>query len=62
MTTEKPEHEPVTEPQKEAPEATARRAYATPRLRHLGSVRELTLGSQPGKPESLGLNHAKGTM
>jgi hypothetical protein len=62
MTTEKPEHEPVTEPQKEAPEAGARRPYAAPRLRHLGSVRELTLGSAAGKSEGAGLMHAKGAM
>jgi hypothetical protein len=62
MTSEKPEHEPVTEPDEKAADGNARRPYATPHLRHLGSVRELTLGSQPGKPEGAGLNHAKGTM
>ena len=32
----------------------ARRAYRAPRLRHLGSVRELTLGGSKGQFEGAG--------
>jgi hypothetical protein len=32
----------------------ARRPYHTPKLRHLGSVRELTLGATSGMPEGGG--------
>jgi len=62
MSTDKPEHEPLTQPQEEAAQASARRPYAAPRLKHLGSVRELTLGSAAGKSEGAGLMHAKGVM
>jgi hypothetical protein len=34
--------------------AGARRPYRSPTLRHLGSVRELTLGSTSGMPEGGG--------
>jgi hypothetical protein len=36
-----------------SPEPTreGKKPYASPRLRHLGSVRELTLGTTPGKGE-----------
>jgi hypothetical protein len=41
----------LTNAEKPAQEATERKPYAAPRLRHLGSVRELTLGTTPGKGE-----------
>lgn len=34
--------------------STARRPYRAPKLRHLGSVRELTLGGTMGKAEGGG--------
>lgn len=34
-----------------AAEASGKKPYAAPRLRHLGSVRELTLGPTAGKGE-----------
>jgi hypothetical protein len=34
-----------------------RRAYTTPKLRRLGSVRELTLGGTMGATESVGFNN-----
>jgi hypothetical protein len=37
-----------------AASASARRPYRAPTLRRLGSVRELTLGSNNGKPEGGG--------
>lgn len=41
---------------REAPQAESRprRPYRTPELRHLGSVRELTLGSTMGKGDGMG--------
>lgn len=33
---------------------TAKRAWRTPQLRHLGSIRELTLGATMGKAEGGG--------
>jgi hypothetical protein len=38
--------------------ASARRPYRAPQLRRLGSVRELTLGSNNGKPEGGGTRRA----
>lgn len=35
-------------------ESCPRRPYRTPELRHLGSVRELTLGSTMGKGDGMG--------
>lgn len=47
------DHEPKAAPN--ADESTpARRPYHAPKLRRLGSVRDLTLGSNNGKPEGGG--------
>lgn len=39
-------------------EVAERKPYRTPKLRRLGSVRELTLGSRNGKAEGAGLKMA----
>jgi hypothetical protein len=38
----------------QGPVQDGKKPYAAPRLRHLGSVRELTLGPTPGVGEPLG--------
>jgi hypothetical protein len=43
-----------TAPQPASEGAALRRPYRAPRLRHLGSVRELTLGGSKGKTEGGG--------
>ena len=52
----KPDHEPMpaasSPPRDET--AAARRPYRAPKLRHLGSVRELTLGGTNGMSEGGG--------
>ncbi len=42
--------EPKNPPQPAEAKDNARRPYAAPRLKHLGSVRDLTLGSPSGGP------------
>lgn len=42
------------QPSDAASAAPRRRPYQAPKLRHLGSVRELTLGSTAGMPEGGG--------
>ncbi len=47
-----------------APESgsTSKRAWRTPQLRHLGSIRELTLGATMGKTEGNGTFKPPGQM
>ena len=53
--------EPKNPPQPAEAKDNARRPYAAPRLKHLGSVRDLTLGSPTGGPMD-GLPGGKRTM
>lgn len=46
----------------EQSERTTKRAWRTPQLRHLGSIRELTLGATMGKTEGNGTFKAPGQM
>ena len=46
--------EPCTDREAPQGESRSRRPYRTPELRHLGSVRELTLGSTMGKGDGMG--------
>lgn len=49
-----PPSDAVAEPPPRAPAADGRRPYRAPALRHLGSVRELTLGGTFGVVEGAG--------
>ncbi len=53
--TQKLENEAVGENASATPRmSAAKRPYHAPKLKHLGSVRELTLGSSPGTAETGG--------
>lgn len=54
MTPRGSDHDKLPEAEANAEGAPVRRPYRSPKLRRLGSVRELTLGSNRGKPEGGG--------
>jgi hypothetical protein len=59
MTTRKLDEELATDQNEKSSGAPERRPYTTPRLRHLGSVRELTLGGTMGASEGGGTFNPK---
>jgi hypothetical protein len=53
---------PAEEAHSSSEQLRSRRPYTAPSLRHLGSVRDLTLGNSHAKPDAGGLGHQHKTM